>query len=110
MEEWAAWGRRCTPSERPLPGWSAVMVLIDAARPCLLEDSKWLRDLAEQSRDQWRFPDPLLCDLGMHRWLEKENSYSDWLAWVLERLHDAKAVLKVLGIPDGEFDLPREAP
>jgi len=46
----------------------------------------------------------------MHRWLEKENSYSDWLAWVLERLHDAKAVLKVLGIPDGEFDLPREAP
>ena len=69
-----------------------------------------LRDLAEQSIDKWRFPDPLLCDLGMHRWLEKENSYSDWLAWVLERLHDAKAVLRVLGIPDGELDLPREAP
>jgi hypothetical protein len=30
--------------------------------------------------------DPLLMDLGMHRWLraEREEAYSDWLHWVLK--------------------------
>lgn len=41
--------------------------------------------------------DPLLTDLGAHRWLDKETSYSDWLAWVLERL-EPSAVLGVLGV------------
>jgi hypothetical protein len=110
MEQWAEWGKGCQPSPQiPLPDWSAVEALIDAARPRLLEDSRELCDLVEQSRDRWNFADPLLCDLGMHRWLEKEKSYSDWLAWVLERLHDTKAVLRVLGIPDREFDGSRDA-
>jgi hypothetical protein len=41
--------------------------------------------------------DPLLNDLGAHRWLDKETSYSDWLAWVLERLGPS-AVFLVLGV------------
>jgi hypothetical protein len=49
--------------------------------------------------------DPLLSDLGLHRWLAKdrEEAYSDWFAWALEQLGDARAVLRVLGVEDQEF-------
>jgi hypothetical protein len=85
--------------------WSAVDSLIKAAEPSLIEDSMALRDLLERSRDQPKFTDPLLCDLGLHRWLAKdrEESYSDWLAWTLEQLGDADAILRVLGVQDAEF-------
>ena len=34
------------------------------------------------------FKDPLLVDLGTHRWLSsaREEAYSDWLAWILQQL------------------------
>jgi hypothetical protein len=40
----------------------------------------------------------------LHRWLAKdrEESYSDWLAWVLEKLNRAESVLRVLGV-DNKF-------
>jgi len=41
--------------------------------------------------------DPLLNDLGAHRWIDKETSYSDWLAWVLERL-EPSSVFAVLDV------------
>jgi hypothetical protein len=41
--------------------------------------------------------DPLLNDLGAHRWIDKETSYSDWLAWVLEHL-EPSAVFEVLDV------------
>jgi hypothetical protein len=40
---------------------------------------------------------PLLNDLGVHRWVDREPSYSDWLAWVLERLGTV-AVFRILGL------------
>jgi hypothetical protein len=48
--------------------------------------------------------DPLLNDLGTHRWVDKETSYSDWLAWVLERLEPSAvfAVLEVIPLFDPE--------
>jgi hypothetical protein len=60
--------------------------------------------------------DPLQADLGVHRWLDRETSYSDWLAWVLERL-PASAVFAVLGVQppfspddDGNMTVRRECP
>jgi hypothetical protein len=59
--------------------------------------------------------DPLLNDLGAHRWIDKETSYSDWLAWVLERL-TPNAMFEILGVeppfnPDdaGSFHVRRES-
>jgi hypothetical protein len=104
LDQWAEWGKTLVAPQRlPRPDWSAVDVLIEAAKPRLLEDSRVLRELLERSRDQLKFTDPLLCDLGSHRWLDREESYSDWLAWVLARLGDADAVLRVLGVQNQEF-------
>ena len=46
--------------------------------------------------------DPLTgkLDLDSHRWLrgEREESYSDWLAWIIERQDDASRVLRLFGV------------
>lgn len=67
-----------------------------------------------------RYPgigDPLNArlDIGSHRWLgqEHENSYSDWLAWIIERQDDPTHVLPLFGTtspPDvhGEWTVERE--
>jgi hypothetical protein len=80
-----------------------VSALIEAAAPRLREDSFELRNLLERSKNQLGLPDPLLFDLGVHRWLDKETCYSDWLAWTLQRLDGAREVLRVLGVEDQEF-------
>src|ERR1700676_2738518 len=105
IEQWADWGTECAPGRPSRPVWSAVAVLIEAAQPRFVEESSALCDLLERSSDQLGFTDPLLCDLGLHRWLarDREESYSDWLAWVLEQLGDADAVLRVLGVPNPEL-------
>lgn len=55
---------------------------------------------------------PLGLDFSGHRWLdlqrEREESYSDWLAWLLERMDSAEQVLRVFGLEDTDFgDLAR---
>jgi Holliday junction resolvase-like predicted endonuclease len=49
--------------------------------------------------------DPLSIEFGAHRWLssEREESYSDWLGWILEQIKDASQVLKLLGVHDEEL-------
>jgi len=49
--------------------------------------------------------DPLAIEFRAHRWLssEREETYSDWLAWVLEQIEDADRVLKLLGVRDSEL-------
>lgn len=87
----------------PQPDWSAVDALINATKPRLLEDSARLRDLLIRSSIQLTLSDPFLCDLGVNRWLDEENSYSNWLAWVLQQLGDAQLILDVLGVRRAEF-------
>jgi hypothetical protein len=52
--------------------------------------------------------DPLSdkLSLGSHRWLagHREESYSDWLAWIIERQDDSSRVLRLFGI-----DAPADA-
>jgi hypothetical protein len=90
--------------------------LIEVAKPYLLEDAKGLRDLLAKWSEEFGMPDPLLNDLGTHRWLDKETSYSNWLAWVLER-PEPSAVFEVLGVAPalsnegaGRCKIERESP
>lgn len=48
--------------------------------------------------------EPLRADVGLNRWLrrEREEAYSDWLAWILEQLQPAD-VLEILGITEPEI-------
>ena len=47
----------------------------------------------------------MLADAGLNRWLkkEREEAYSDWLAWILEQLGSTADVLKVIGITEPEI-------
>jgi len=54
----------------------------------LVAEGAWREQLFEESGKKLEpFEDPLLVDPGAHRWLSDshEESYSDWLAWVLEQ-------------------------
>jgi hypothetical protein len=97
LHQWARLGRAYAP-RRLAPNWSAVNRLIVVAEPYFLEEAATLGSLLREWSGRFRMQDPFLSDLGVHRWLGRETSYSDWLAWVLERLEPA-AVFEVLGVP-----------
>jgi hypothetical protein len=57
--------------------------------------------------------DPLRLSLRKHRWLqrEREESYSDWLAWLLQEMGSTESALKVFGLDNTTFgELVRGAP
>jgi hypothetical protein len=98
LKKWAQFRRGYVPRRRLQRDWNAVLRLIHAAQPCLDEEAEKLNNLFDDwSRRFGGLQDPLLTDLGVHRWLGRETSYSDWLAWVLERL-PTRSVLDVLGV------------
>lgn len=59
-----------------------------------------------QTSDEQLAPlrDPLKLNLGEHRWLsdDREESYSDWLAWILQGTASAAEILPFFGIEGGE--------
>lgn len=90
----------------PPPNWDFVEAIIQGG----LDDSKLatskLKDLLHKSRSKLSpLSDPLLVDLGMHRWLlaEREEAYSDWLAWIIEQIPRAETMLRLLNVQDQEL-------
>lgn len=55
--------------------------------------------------------EPLRADAGLNRWLrdEREEAYSDWLAWTLEQLRPLD-VLDVLGMTEPEIFVSSKVP
>jgi hypothetical protein len=101
LQHWAALGQEWRAAHIAQPvSWAAAQQLIEAARPLLKGESTRVRRLLEQSA-QYLQPctDPLLVDLGTHRWLAKarEEAYSDWLAWVVQCLGTPARVFPLLG-------------
>jgi len=95
--------------------------MIDAAKRDAKTASQRLGGLLERS-GRTLFPrvgDPLSTelDLDSHRWLaeDREESYSDWLGWILDRQENPSLVLPLFGIenpPDApeEWTVQREVP
>lgn len=78
--------------------------MVAAAERDAMAASQRLGDLLEQS-GRTLFPgigDPLSTKLNLcsHRWLgkDREESYSDWLAWILERQEDPLRILPLFGL------------
>jgi hypothetical protein len=81
--------------------WGAVDALITSAYQDALPRTDRLAAALKDPKSAFGgLGEPLLLDLGTHRWLAeaREEAYSDWLAWTLEQLGTAKAVFQVLGI------------
>jgi hypothetical protein len=94
---------------QPDISWAPVSALIGAVEQESRLAETRLNQLLDQS-DGLLGPlcDPLRANVGLHRWLseEREEAYSDWLAWTLERLGRADLVMRVLGFTQSEFIAP----
>jgi hypothetical protein len=91
---------------RSPPTWDAAQRLINAARPKLEQDAKLLKELLDQSRKLLDpLEDPFDLDFDLHRWLaiDREEAYSDWLAWVVRQAKTAERVFTLFGreLPPG---------
>lgn len=117
MRTWASLG---AVRGRPVPDWNYVTRMIDAVRPAMEVKASQLRSLLEKSRAKLApLGEPLDLDLGLHRWLdpEREEAYSDWLAWVIQQAKTPARVFQLFGLPmpaalsdDAAFDVQREDP
>src|SRR6267378_2290800 len=85
LHRWASLGRRYN---NP-PSWSSITRIVAAAVRYQDLESKQIVDLLKASKDRLSpLDDPLTVDLGLHRWMsrDREEAYSDWLAWVITQI------------------------
>jgi hypothetical protein len=58
--------------------------------------------LARSSAELWPLSEPLKTNMGSHRWLssDREESYSDWLAWILQGMSGGDEILPLFDLDD----------
>jgi hypothetical protein len=81
--------------------WEAMQAFIGAAKPKLAAKESQMQQLLDRSNARLApILDPLHTDFALHRWLkgEREEAYSDWLAWTLQQLGSVADILNVLDI------------
>ncbi len=84
--------------------WAPVRNIIEQARQLVWEDGHRLQQILRDSNKRLApLEDPFGVDLGMHRWLrgQREERYSDWLAWILDQLGVPDLVSAVFGADVG---------
>jgi hypothetical protein len=93
--------------QRPvtLPSWDSARRLVRSAE--LLDDyaRQHLQGALARSDAQLApLCEPLRLNLGAHRWLsaDREESYSDWLAWIIQGMTGAAEILPLFGLGDEE--------
>jgi hypothetical protein len=96
--------RGSIPSRTPraLPSWEAARQLVDSAQAADTDAWKHLGEALHRSDERLApLRDPLGFNLGDHRWLaaDREESYSDWLAWILQGMKSASEILLLFGLP-----------
>jgi hypothetical protein len=81
--------------------WKAVDALTESTKTWHRLQSEHVRSVVARS-NQWLAPfgDPLSVDFGAHRWLadDREEAYSDWLAWIVRELREPDLVLGLFAI------------
>lgn len=116
-QQWARWGSQLREIPPPIsmtascispPDFTPVRRVVDAFRNLAQLETLHLQRLLIQS-DAYLAPlsDPLRFHLWKNRWLdlqrEREESYTDWFAWLLQEMGSAAAILKVFDLHDTEF-------
>jgi hypothetical protein len=106
LAKWAILGKQLREvNEQTGPSWLPVKRMISATKPILQANRAEARRLLKASNQLFApFTDPFEMELGLHRWLsgEREEAYSDWLAWVIEQLATPENIIHLLcGESDG---------
>lgn len=83
---------------------SADSMLRAAEQESLVEEARLQKLLDRSDQVLYPFRDPLRANVGTNRWLakEREEAYSDWLAWILEQV-SVGDVLRLLRIENPEL-------
>jgi len=95
LRSWAALGRQLAHAPRQTPSWAPVQRIATAAVAFFARERERVAELLKQSDAKLApLTDPLSLDLGLHRWLaaDREEAYSDWLAWAVQQLTDPRDV------------------
>jgi hypothetical protein len=111
MKAWVKLGKDIQKSQHHM-NWTPVKKIIKASGKFFAEERAALQDVLRRSNKQLGGCDPLTINLGAHRWLreEREEAYSDWLAWVIEQLGCPELVGQVFGIKDNRLSGIRDPP
>src|SRR5664279_1968883 len=92
LAKWAYYSSQMRHSGgRRASSWESARRMIDALKNRAEPEAARLRRYLRQSNEILRpLGEPLLIDFGLHRWLkeEREEAYSDWLAWIVGQLSD----------------------
>lgn len=83
--------------------WEPVLPMLAAWRDLSrAKRVEWERLVKLSSKQLHPLADPFTFDYSTHRWFcgTKENSYSDWLAWILMELDDAGCIGDLFGLPE----------
>jgi hypothetical protein len=87
--------------------------MVRAALPLFQVLANELSDLLNESDSRLKpLSDPLRTDFGVHRWLkaEREEAYSDWLAWILNRLTSPEVIVDLFKLQELFPDTPLSDP
>src|SRR5579883_3391651 len=80
---------------RRFPSWDSAKLLVERAERLDQLARRRLTAVFELSEKELApLGEPLKLNLGTHRWLsaDREESYSDWLAWILQGMSGSEIV------------------
>ena len=81
--------------------WDSAHLLVQSAKILHQYAQQHLQDaLAGSDAELSPLSEPLKLNLGEHRWLsaDREESYSDWLAWILQGMSGATEILPLFAL------------
>lgn len=105
LRRWAALGEALHEAAQVQVPWEPAARMVAAAEKDADAATQILGALLKRSSAS-TFPglgDPLEADFRAHRWLKgaREESYSDWLAWIIDQQAKAERILPLFGIEAG---------
>lgn len=106
----ARWGRLCSDLQSSQSGadWQPAQLMVDAMQAWGEVQKGNYRDVLDKSAACLApFGEPLQEDFGAHGWLKKdrEESYTAWLRWIVEKLRHPDLVFRLFGIIDDPVPL-----
>jgi hypothetical protein len=100
LATWAILGQQLRAlNGQTMASWLPVNRMIGATTPILQANRDEARRLLKASNQVLTpLKDPFETNLGLHRWLngQREEAYSDWLAWILEQLTTPERIVPLL--------------
>ncbi len=90
------------------PDWDPVSHIVRSFEQLFLHERERLDRLLHRCDERFHpLADPLRLTLTDHRWFnprwEREESYSDWLCWLIAQFDSSEQILRLFGLSDTEF-------